>query len=213
VTLLVRLGEARQHGLVQSRERDRVCNLARSNPGAALEAARRLEDPLMRCQALTAVVRHVAGDKEALRIAAEADRSLEHADPYHATAGASWPMRALIDRGLADRAEAILKRALSASKQIPRPASQVDALFLLVQAGWPSRTRTWQSAVDHLVACARSASSTKAESVLRDLCLMLAGEGKDHTPVLTAIPEGKARRQVERRLAAREFMAPRAWWD
>jgi hypothetical protein len=198
---------------MESRERDRVCNMAKSNPGAALEAARRLKDPLMRCQALTAVVRHVAGDREALKIAVEADRALEGADPYYATMGAAWPMRALINRGQAASAEVIFKRALSVSKLIPRPVSQVDALFLLVQAAWPTCSRAWQSAVDQLVVCAKSASSIKAESVLRDLCLMLAGAGKDYTVALAAIPEGKARRQAERRLAAKEFMAPRAWWS
>ena len=187
--------------------------MAKSNPDAALEAARRLKDPFMRCQALTAVVRHVKSDQEALKVAAEADRSLEQAEPYYSTAGAAWPIRALIDRGLADRADAFMRRALSTSKQIPRPVSQVDALFLLVEAAWPTGSRTWQSAVDQLVVCAKSGSSSKAESVLRDLCLMLAGGGRDYTAVLAAIPDGKARRQAERRLAAKEFRVPRTWWS
>lgn len=192
-------------------ERDRACNLAKTNPAAALEAARRIKDPFMRCQALACVARHLVGDREALKIAAEADRSLElEADPYHSVAGAAWPLRALIDRGLAAEGEPILKRALSVSKRIPQPVSQVDALFLLVQASWPNPGRAWQAAVDQLVTCAKAASSSKAQSVLRDLCLMLAGDGKDFAAILSHIPDGKARRQAERRLSAGEFMAPRS---
>jgi hypothetical protein len=164
---------------------------------------------------LAFVARYISDNAVAVKLAAEADRSLERgADAWHCAAGAAWPIRALIDRGQGSQGAPFMRRAVTAARQIENPVPRVDALFLLVTASWPIGGPTWQEAIAQLVASATATPTLKPQSVLRDLCLMLANEGRDFTAVLSAIPEGKARRQAERRLSAKEFMAPRPWgWE
>jgi hypothetical protein len=196
--------------VAQTRERDEAMQLAKVDSQAALDAARRISEPWFRCQALAGVARYAPNDSVALRVAEEASRGAEEAlSAYEPVAAVAWPVRALVERGYAHEAESMMRRALVRSEQIANHVSRVDALFLLVQAGWAARGDAWISAVAHLVAATRTASSWKVPGVLRDLVLMLAGSGRDFGPTLANMPEGKHRRQAENRLAAKEFMKPR----
>jgi hypothetical protein len=198
---------------VERPERDRVINMAKSNPSAALEAALLLSDPLMRCQALASVARYAKSAADTVNIAAEAERATTAAaDPWSAAAGAAWIVRALVERDRPREADAALKRAVIAAEHLQNPLRRVDALFLLVQAGWATAGAGWQAAVLALMAAARRASSTKPQSVLRNLVLMLAGDRRDFSAALAALPDGKAKRQAERRLQGREFMFPRPFF-
>jgi hypothetical protein len=89
---------------------------------------------------------------------------------------------------------------------------RVDALFLLVQAGWSLPRAGPDAAVRRLVAVASRAQSGKAEAVLRDVVLMLAGAGRDVSGPLAVFPEGRARRQVERRLQEQAWQQPRPFF-
>ena len=198
---------------MQTRERDRATNLAKTNPDAALKAARLISDPFMRCQALAWAARYAGTDADAVKLAREAERELKTAsDAFDAVAGAAWPVRALIERDHPAEADPLMQRAIDAAQHIVNPVRRVDALFLLVQAGWPAARPGWTAAVTGLVGSARSASSSKLESVLRDLVLMLAGAGRDFAAALAALPDGKIRRQAERRVQSREFMFPRPFF-
>jgi hypothetical protein len=198
---------------VETRERDRISNLAKSNPGAALEAARVLADPFMRCQALAWVARYAKSAAEGVKVASEAERAAKSAaDPWEAAAGAAWVVRALVERGEPREADTVMKRATMAARTIANPVRRVDALFLLAQAGWTATGAGWKAAVEELLNAARSTSSEKPHAVARDLVLMLAGDGRDFATALAALPDGKAKRQAERRLQGREFMTPRPFF-
>ncbi len=198
---------------MQSRERDRASNLAKTNLPAALKAAQAISDPFMRCQALAWVARYASSDVDAVKFAGEAEGALNGiSDAYQAVAGAAWPVRALLERGRPAEAGALLQRTVRGARRIESPVRRVDALFLLVQAGWPAASSDWAAAVTNLVNSARSASGSKPEAVLRDLVLMLAGAGRDFTAVLASLPDGKSRRQAERRLQSREFPSPRPFF-
>lgn len=201
------------NGSVESRECSRNCNMVRANPGAALDAARRLSAPQMRCLALAWVARFTATDRDALKIANEAEEAAKaSADPCEGAAGTAWVVRALVERDRTADADAALARAVALAQNVANPNLRVEALLLLVQAGWPLESRSWEAAVSALAGGGRVAASAKTSSVLRDLVLMLAAEGRDHTRVLAAIPEGKYKRQVERRLESRAYMSPRPFF-
>lgn len=198
---------------METRERDRICNMAKANPGAALEAARLLSAPLMRCQALAWVARYTDTDRDAVKIAKEAEETARAApDAWDGAAGAAWVVRALVERDRTADADAALGRGIALAQTVSNPARRVDALFLLVQAGWPLRSRGWESAVSALAGAARAAASAKASSVLRDLALMLSAGGRDYARVLAAMPEDKYKRQVERRLESRAYLSPRPFF-
>ncbi len=194
-------------------ERDRVSNLAKSNPKTALQAARLIADPFYRCQSLAWVARYTQSDAEVVKVAHEAEKALASAQsPWEAVAGAAWPVRTLAERGRRDEADAMLLRGVRASREIDNPVRRVDALFLLIQAGWTTDGHGLHAAVTLLVESASTASSGKADSVQRDLVLMLAGAGRDFSTVVTGLAEGRAKRQTLRRLSAKEFMVPRPFF-
>jgi hypothetical protein len=199
--------------MVQTRERDRAINLAKSSTESAIQAARLISDPFSRCQALAWAARYAASDTTAAKIAEEAARAAEDApDAYESVAAAAWPVRALVERARPRDAERITGQAIKKAQQIANPVSRVDALFLLVQAGWSTAGAGWSAAVASLVAAAQAAPRQKPQAVLRDLVLMLAGADRDFNAVIAAIAEGKYKRQTEGRLARREFMTPRPFF-
>jgi hypothetical protein len=48
--------------------------------------------------------------------------------------------------------------------------------------------------------------------VIRDLVLMLAGAGRDAKAALASMPDGKAKREVERRLQSGAYGSPRSFF-
>jgi hypothetical protein len=198
---------------VNTGERDRVATLAKSDHARALQAARLIASPFMRSQALAWVARFAPTEAVTFDLAREAEKALQSAeDSWEAIAGAAWAVRALAERGREGDGDAMLSRAVRASTRVENPVRRVDALFLLLQAGWTGAGPGWNAAVTTLVASVGVAESGKAESVLRDLVLMLAGAGRDYSSVVAGLPEGKAKRQVLRRLSAQEFMGPRPFF-
>jgi hypothetical protein len=196
-----------------SSDRDRAINLAKSGSPKAPQAARDISDPFMRCQALAWTARFATSDGSALKLAREAAAAAAAAsDAFQAVAGVAWPVGALIERGLTRDAEALLRTATNQATGITSVTSRIDALHLLLQAAWNASEPAWSSVVARLVEAARSGPSEKAQGVLRDVALALAGSGRRHDLVIAAIPEGRSRRQAERRLEAREFPAPRPFF-
>jgi hypothetical protein len=198
---------------VESREQDRVINLARSHPAAALEPARAIADPYLRCQALAWVARHCERAVDAVKIATEASEAVEGGlDAWAAVAGVAWPIRALVERAQIREADALIRRAVASAARVENPIRKVDALFLVVQAGWEVGTSGWQAAVAALLAAARTDASEKTQGVIRDLVLMLAGAGRDAKAALASMPDGKAKREAERRLKTGACGSPRSFF-
>jgi hypothetical protein len=198
---------------VERREQDHVINLVKSHPAAALEPARAIADPYLRCQALAWVARHCERAVDATKLATEASEGVERgADTWAAVAGVAWPIGALVERAQVREADALIRRAVVSAERIENPVRKVDALFLVVQAGWAAGTSGWQSAVAALLAAARTDASEKSQGVIRDLVLMLARDGRDTSAALAALPEGRARHEAERRLRAGSYAAPRSFF-
>jgi len=111
--------------------RNKVCELARTDTRAALDLARTIPEPWFRGQALA----HVARFSDSANISALAKEATEafdtSEDKYDAVAGAAWPIRALIERGLLEEARRMLHDALNKAAQIEKNVCRADALFSL----------------------------------------------------------------------------------
>lgn len=192
---------------------DNAISLARHDPKAALARARTITDPWFRCQAL-AWVAWLTPDEGAFRpIIAESLKAAQGAaDPYQWVGASAWPLRALIERRDGARAVAAIRKALASVPQIENPVSRADAMFLLFQAVFPQGVQVRADTLTVLMS-ACGAAGTKGQRHLRDAALMLAAvDGATARQVVTAMREGRERRQAERRIAEGEAMEPRAFF-
>jgi hypothetical protein len=193
-----------------TRERERKCRPPAGGFEEELARARKVPEPWFRCQALAGVARHApAGD--VLRVANEAVKAaMLGSDAYRQVAVCAWPLRALLERGKVERAVRLAGELGEQSRKIEHPVSRVEALFLVVQAGWPLPPATRDVLVGVLVAACAAANSWKAGRAIGHIALMLAGEDPARAIQLaTSMPESRYRRDTLRRLAVGEATAPR----
>jgi hypothetical protein len=121
-------------------------------------------------------------------------------------------VRALVERAQIREADALIRRAVASAEKVENPVRKVDALFLVVQAGWGVGGSGLQAAIGALLAAARAGATEQTHGVLRDLALALARDGRDPAAVLAVLPDGRARRETLRRLQAGSYAPPRAFF-
>lgn len=181
-------------------ERDLACRAAKVDFARALSLARKVSEPWFRCQALAYVARF-APEERVVKIAEEAiAAALAATEPYVRVAATAWPLRALIERNQGQKAVRLLPSILDLCPQIEGPKSRGDALFLLWEALFPMGGNTRRSMTNALVeSCV---GHEKGHWVLREAALSLAFEDREEAfRVAALIPEGKSKRQAEKRLA------------
>ena len=134
-------------------------------------------------------------------------------DAYQQVGASAWPVRALAERGKAQKAAQLVARLVTLSAEITPPVSRLDALFLLWQAADPRPKSVKHCVMGALVSAYRAADSWKAGLTMRDLALMLAPEDRSQAEQLVAsMREGRYKRQAEKRLAAGETQLARAFF-
>jgi hypothetical protein len=176
--------------------RGRARELAAKNPQQAIEIARAIPDAWYRCQALTEIAEHAPADRfpelfyEAIAAAQIAP------DAYQTVAVMRWPLRAAIDRGRADLAERELAGVLARVPSVTPMASRAYALELLWRScfagGRPLRGPIWKAIVAHV----HPDRSWRAARLYRLIACDLGPGGRPR--VIAAMPDGKARRKIER---------------
>ncbi len=193
--------------------RDRAQQLATRDTAAALEVARRINDPWCACQALAWVARY-APDERVTAIAEEALKAGRKSDdPYQAVASAAWPLRALVERGHSDRLASILRGLQTLAGRMENSANQCEALLLLFQAVFPAGRRCWRVVFDDLVGRAVRADHWRAARALRDAVLIAAGEDVEFARASAArLTNAKLRGQIERRLDQSKFLPARPFF-
>jgi hypothetical protein len=114
--------------------RMRAGQLAPTDTGKALEAARACPDAWYRVQALASVAEH-ADQRLVLSILNEAAREAQSChDAYGMVAVMSWPLRVAFAQGQPSFAERELKKCLALASRIEPRASQAYALEILWSA-------------------------------------------------------------------------------
>lgn len=179
-------------------ERDIATCAAKSDYKKALSLARKVSESWFRCQALAHVARF-APDEQVVPTAKEAiSAALTATDSYKRVAVTAWPLRALIERSQGQKAAQLLPDILALASQIQNPVSRSDALFLLWEAFFPA-----QGHKPVLGALVKSCvGHWKADYILRQVVIILASEDIEEAHNLAdSMPEGKYKRQAEKRLA------------
>lgn len=196
-----------------TRERDRAIQAAKMDFPTALQRARAVSEAWFRAQALAWVARF-APEADVEQVANEALTAASGGkDTYQQVAASAWAVRALVERGRSGNAAAATAKLVSLSDEISNPVSRHHALSLLLQAAWPLDRKVRRAVLDKLVAACQAASSWQSGCTWRDVVLMLAPEDPGEARrILEQMPEGRYKRQAERRLQAGEIMTARSFF-
>ena len=180
--------------------RGQATRLAASSPQRAFELARTIPDGWYRCQAMSEIAR-VAADplserafKEARAAAAAGD------DDYQRAAVLAFAITAALARGRVGLAQNMLADALALIPSVEPVASRAYALHLLWRAcftaGQSFREPIWQATLAHV----HPDRSWRAARLFREIARMQheATGPAGRARVIAAMPDGKARRKIER---------------
>jgi hypothetical protein len=187
--------------LTPTEARDSAVELAKADTPAALALARAIDDPRFRSQAMAWIARF-ASETELPAILNEArESSWAATDKYKVVGSSAWRLRAMIERGEPDAAAAEMSELLACAAEIDHPVSRLEALFLLFQSIFDVE-RARRGTLDALIAASQAAMSWKSGYWLREAALMLASAGyaDEADQVISAMPDGKYRRQAIERI-------------
>lgn len=183
-------------------QRNHVISLARTNFDQAYYNSRQIKDAWFRTQALSAVLRYAPEDKSASLTKQVFSSARDCKDAYQQVAVASWPARALIERGEIQAVRPYLQDVLTHVRHIAPPPSEVEALFRLWSAVWiapPLREPTFALL---LQTCER-ANTWRAGRALHAVVLIVAGEDRAQAESIWAhMTENRYKRQARRDLDA-----------
>jgi hypothetical protein len=152
--------------------------LASDQPERALRVAQAIEAPWFRCQALSHVARYWPDEKydrilvEAVRAAGSQD------DIYKQVAVSAWPIRAYLERGNANPAQALLAKYTPMSNLIANMGSRSEALLLIFQAAKPFAPGLWHPIFDALVDAAEPSLSWRQGRALRYAAEMVVSDDR-----------------------------------
>lgn len=193
--------------------RNRVEALCRRDPVTALSIARTIANPWYSGQALAFVGRYWIGADFVAILDESAAASRVSDDPYVPAALSAWPVRALLERGALERADALLKAALSDAARIPNKGSQSDALFLLFQVVQPYGRTLWQPVVEAMIANTREVLAWRQRRNLCDMILILADDAGAFADALRAtVRDEELQKRMEKALRSGRPLAPRPFF-
>ena len=114
--------------------RTKACDLAQANWVAAVALADQIPDPWYACQAYAWCGRFAPASESSAFIRESLRRANAGKDAYQRLAATAWPLRAMIERGLAQHAAAEFDNVAPLVTQVePRP-SRAEACFLVFEA-------------------------------------------------------------------------------
>ncbi|HEX8832756.1 MAG TPA: hypothetical protein VF719_01085 [Abditibacteriaceae bacterium] len=185
------------HVMSATNERDVAMHIAKTDFKKALVFARKVSQPWFCCQALAGVARYAPDEHVAKTIKESIAAAFMAPDFYQRVAVTAWPLRALIERNQEHKVLQLLPEILELSVKIENPINRTDALFLLWQAVFPHHGH--ETILGLLV---KSCSAHwKADYILRQIIVILASVDMTAAQELAAsMPEGKYKRQAEKRL-------------
>jgi hypothetical protein len=190
-----------------------VARLAPTDPEGAVGLARSINEPWFRSQALAWAARF-STEERLEPLLQEALHACHSAiDRYRAVAIAAWPLRALIERGRVAAATRMLNDILVLAPEVEPPASRAEALFLVWQAIFPLGVDARKKVLDVLLTNCRPEESWRIGRIFHNIAWMLsASDPKAVERILAAIPDGRWKRQAERRVAGGDPLKPRIFF-
>jgi hypothetical protein len=183
-------------------DRGRVSLLAPADPSAALALACTIAHPWYRVQALATVAEHAAEADLAAALDRAARDSMACHDAYGRVAVMAWPIGAALRRGCLAYARRERDRVLALAEAVEPRDSQAFALELLWTACHAVEPAFAVPVWRRVLALCDPDRSWRAERLYRHLAEALderhAGAASS---VIRAMPQGKARRRLERRFS------------
>ena len=183
-------------------QRNQVFALARTDFDQAYYNARQINDPWFRSQSLAAALRY-APVKLVPTLTKEAFAAAENCkDAYRQVGGASWAVRALIDREETPRLKPYLLEVLKNARNITPSPSEVEALFLLWNAVWIAPLLRQPTFNLLLQGCER-ANTWRAGRAMRAIVQIVSREDRATAEVVwNRMKENRYKRQARRDLDA-----------
>ena len=134
-------------------------------------------------------------------------------DSYKRSAVASWPLRALVERGKTSQAERVFDMLMEEVSHIEHPVCKTASLVSLWQALWPIDGNYKYKALDALLAACRVANSWKSGCIMRDAALVVAAKDKQKAQqIVESMRDSIYKRQAQRRLDAGQVETVRSFF-
>lgn len=199
--------------MTPARDRDLVASLAPTRPHDALRIARSITSVWYRTQALALVARY-AQEPLASEVAREAVATARMADDaFKRVALAAWPIRALLERGEAEHAHAALRDQLTELPKVEPPSSRAEAVGLL----WEAIFSAGPAAREELLTVALPLCDPNVHwrvGRLYETIALTLQESEPHRArqIADAMPHGKSRNRVARKLEDGNHLDPRPFF-
>lgn len=178
--------------------------IAESDPEGAYDLALTITDGWYRCQALAGVARHAPDElsEKAFRQARRA--AADSYDNYQRAGVLAFAITAAFGRGRQDLVDAMLADAFKLVPSIEPMASRAYALNLLWSTiAWHGDGRLRALVIGEVQAHVHPDRSWRARRLYRGIADWLAGRDPGKAKAfVAAMPQGKARAYMERRLGA-----------
>jgi hypothetical protein len=193
--------------------RDLVTRIAPTDPEGGARLARSINEPWFRSQGLAWAARFADDDRVLPLIEEALIASYSESDPYRTVGSGAWALRALIERERDEKARSILADLLALAPAAEPAGSRAEALFLVWQAAFALGEEARGKVLDVLLRTCRPADSWRVARVFQEIAWMIGpGDHRTVQRVLEALPEGRWKRQAERRLASGESLKPRPFF-
>ena len=180
--------------------RHRAGQLAPTDTGKALQAARACPDAWYRVQALASIAEH-ADQNLVLSILEEAAREAPSCpDTYGTVAVMAWPLRVAFQRGQLSYAGRELIKCLALASAVEPHASQAYALEILWSACYAADPRHAEPVWDRILDLCHPDRSWRAARLYLHIAEIQNRRG-GAAAVIRAMRPGKARSWLERRFA------------
>jgi hypothetical protein len=185
--------------------RGRACELAKGEPQRAFDIASTIPDGWYRCQAMAEIAEHAPEPLAAKAFAQARAAAAAGADDYQRAHVLAFAMIAALRRGRRDLANDMLADALAIAPSVEPMASRAYAMEGLWRVCRSLGDWTMQHAVLASVqALVHPDRSWRARQLYREIADDLAAhDPRRARAFVAAMPEGKARSHVERRLERR----------
>jgi hypothetical protein len=117
-------------------------------------------------------------------------------NPYSAVACVAWPVRALLERGSAEAANAIIRRAIPTAQTIENQGGRSEALLLLLHAVLPYEDRQWRPVLDELIKASEPVRSWRQPRNFQFAWRLIWAKDPELTSELTVLISDRTLRKV-----------------
>ena len=193
--------------------RNKACDLAAGNWIAAAAVANEIADPWYACQAYAWCGRFAPASESAALIDESFKRARGGKDPYQRLAANAWPLRALIELALSDRAAAEFETISRIATDVQPPSSRAEACYLIFEAlaggprGLGSRVLNW------MLNAVQPNRHWREQRAVRDAVIQAVTIGLIQSgDVLHLVRDERVAAQVAARLAGGERHEPRSFF-